>query len=275
MKVGVAGCGRMGLPMARALRRARIDTLGFDLRKDGDFLDLPMVFDPAVFMDGVTALITVVRDEAQTEALLFTDQKLIERASALDLLIVSSTLTPAYMRDLPSRLPDDLQVIDAPAIGDPISAENARLTFLVGGKPDDPDETDLLLSAMGETFYNMGPLGGGMTACLLANLVTASSIASVRTALETAHQNNLDPHLLLDCLNGSAAQNWFSSNFDDLDFSRAATEPDNLLGNLAREVAVASDMLSPPQGHQMGHAVAARLRSLNTLNTPIRSRRNE
>lgn len=274
MSVGVAGCGRMGLPMARALRRASINTTGFDIRFGGDFLDLPMEFDPLIFARKIDTLISMVRDEEQTEALLFSAQGIIAQAPKLEMLVICSTLDPAYMRELPSRLPLTLQVIDAPVLGDPIVAEEARLTFLMGGKPNEPETVDLLLAAMGETFYNMGPIGAGMTACLLTNLVKASSIATVRTALEAAQQHDLDPNLLIDCMNASSAQTWFSSNFDELDFARAASGPDNALGSLAREVAVASDLLELDDGNRMGQAIATKLRTLDVLNAPMRTRRS-
>jgi len=73
MRVGVAGCGRMGLPMARAMARAGFDVRGFDVRPVSEFGDFAarMEPDPAAFAAHAEVLFTVVRDTAQTDDLLF------------------------------------------------------------------------------------------------------------------------------------------------------------------------------------------------------------
>ena len=84
MTTGLAGCGRMGLPMARAMQAAGIPVLGFDIRTTGDFADLPMTFQPDHFGKGLKTLFSVVRDEDQTDALLFDTQGLINKAPDLE-----------------------------------------------------------------------------------------------------------------------------------------------------------------------------------------------
>ncbi len=63
-QIGVAGCGRMGLPMAQALHRAGFDTLGFDVRSADTYtsFDEQMCFDPAAFVAKRNVLMTMVRD---------------------------------------------------------------------------------------------------------------------------------------------------------------------------------------------------------------------
>jgi len=74
-KVGVAGCGRMGLPMLAALKHAGIDARGYDVR------DLGVETDVDTFAKGLQTLITVVRDADETDAVLFDDQALVGRKS--------------------------------------------------------------------------------------------------------------------------------------------------------------------------------------------------
>ncbi|MEL6677944.1 MAG: NAD(P)-binding domain-containing protein, partial [Pseudomonadota bacterium] len=69
--IGVAGCGRMGLPMARALAAAGLPVRGFDVvPREASF----MAADVDRFAKGLKTLMTVVRDQAQTDAVLFEDQ---------------------------------------------------------------------------------------------------------------------------------------------------------------------------------------------------------
>ena len=62
--VGLAGRGRMGLPMLKALRSAGISASGFDIRDPRSYGDMASVItDDAVgFAKGLSVLITVVRD---------------------------------------------------------------------------------------------------------------------------------------------------------------------------------------------------------------------
>ena len=127
MKVGVAGCGRMGLPMARALGRQGIPTLGFDIRTDDAFPGVEMEFDPVAFAAASDVIFTVVRTEDQTEDLLFRDQGILAHVGAQATLVVSSTLRPAYVTGLVDRLPSGIDLIDAPMSGAAVAAEEARL----------------------------------------------------------------------------------------------------------------------------------------------------
>ena len=65
-KIGVAGVGRMGGGMLANLRKNGIDAVGFDIRDPGEF-DLPVTNDVAEFCDGLTTVITVVRDAGETD----------------------------------------------------------------------------------------------------------------------------------------------------------------------------------------------------------------
>jgi len=67
MRVGVAGCGRMGLPMARALAGAGFDVRGFDIRPPAEFgaFAARMEPDPAAFAAAVAANIASHEDNVR------------------------------------------------------------------------------------------------------------------------------------------------------------------------------------------------------------------
>jgi len=114
MKTGIAGCGRMGLPMGLALKAGGIDTVGFDIKRANDFGKLPMEFSIEPFAHDLTVLFSVVRDEEQTNALLFEDQNVIKYADALEYLVICSTLSPKFVQELRKRLPRHINLVDAP-----------------------------------------------------------------------------------------------------------------------------------------------------------------
>ena len=227
--------------MLAALRRAGFDARGFDVRPPSEFDALaPHLTDnPDRFAQDLGTLITVVRDIPQTEDVLFGTQNL-SAAPSLRRVIVCSTLSPRYVADLAARLPH-LSLIDAPMSGAQIAAEEARLSFMLGGDPAELDACQPLFSAMGSHFHRMGPFGAGMQAKVLNNLLAASNTAMTRLVLDWAEQAGLDERALLDLINTSSGQNWFASHFDDIEFARDGFDPENTIGILIKDIDSALD----------------------------------
>ncbi len=244
-KVGIAGCGRMGLPMAQALRKTGFDTLGFDVRHPEAFAPFGdnMCFDPVNFISDRNVLITVVRDIQQTEALLFDDQAVLASVPNLSHLIICSTLSPRYLQSLKQRVPAHIALIDAPMSGAAIAAEQARLSFMIGGEAAIIETLTPLFEAMGTKSHHMGDFGTGMATKVLNNVVAASSVASTRLALEWAKAQGLDINAVLAVMNDSSGQTWFGSHFDAIEFSRDGFENDNTIGILKKDVESAIDAM--------------------------------
>lgn len=233
----VAGCGRMGLPMLNALRAAGFEAVGFDLMDKGV---AHVTSDLATVYDRVTTLISVVRDASDTDALLFERQRFAQ-APALTRLLICSTLSPRYTRALRARLPEHITLIDAPMSGAAIAAQEARLSFMLGGETADLDAAQPLLNAMGGHFHRMGDFGAGMQAKVLNNLLAASNTAMTRLVLDWADDAGLDQDALLALIHTSSGQNWFASGFDTIEFARDGHNPDNTIGILVKDIAAALD----------------------------------
>jgi 3-hydroxyisobutyrate dehydrogenase-like beta-hydroxyacid dehydrogenase len=274
MRVGVAGCGRMGLPMARAMARAGFDVRGFDVRPVAEFGDFVsrMEPDPAAFAAHAEVLFTVVRDMRQTDDLLFDAQALLGRDHAVRLLVVCSTLSPRYVQALAGRLPPGIWLVDAPMSGAQVSAEEARLSFMLafmlGGAAEDLDALDPLLRAMGIRFHRMGPTGAGMTAKVLNNLVAATSTAVTRLALDWADRLGVDERRLLALMHDSSGQTWFGSGFERIEFARDGYDPENTIGILKKDVESALDALDPADRAGLPEAVIDALLSLKPRRRP-------
>ena len=233
--IGVAGCGRMGAPMLAALRAAGFPARGYDIAPAAAHITA----DPRAFAQGLSTLITVVRDIDQTEDVLFT--KALAATPTLQHLVVSSTLSPRYIADLQRRLPSHLTLTDAPMSGAAIAAEERRLSFMLGGAPQTLDTLQPLFCAMGTHFHRMGPTGAGMQAKVLNNLLAASNTAMTRLVLDWCDHTDLDETALLNLIHTSSGQNWFASGFNDIEFARDGFAPDNTIGILVKDVASALD----------------------------------
>lgn len=238
--IGVAGCGRMGAPMLAALRRAGFDARGFDTRPAADFRNLPVTNDAPAFASDLRTLITVVRDTDQTDAVLFGAQG-FAAARRLETIIISSTLSPRYVRGLRSRIADHVALIDAPMSGAAIAAEQARLSFMLGGTDADLDRLQPVFAAMGQHFHRMGSFGDGMAAKVLNNLLAASNTAMTRLVLDWADAQGIDEERLLALMQTSSGQNWFASGFNTIEFARDGHDPENTIGILVKDVAAAMD----------------------------------
>lgn len=249
LKIGLAGCGRMGLGMARALVRAGLGVRGFDIRpaaEFGDFADC-MVADPGEFAARCDVILTVVRDITQTEALLFDDQAILGRAPALQYLVVCSTLSPRYFADLATRVPAGIALVDAPMSGAQVAADEARLSFMLGGADADLDVLEPMFRAMGPKLHRMGPAGAGMKAKVLNNFVAGAEVAAVRRVLHWAGNLGLDRERLMALMHDSSGQTWFGSNFEAIEFARDGYDRGNSLGILKKDLESCLDTLDPAE----------------------------
>jgi 3-hydroxyisobutyrate dehydrogenase-like beta-hydroxyacid dehydrogenase len=265
--IGVAGCGRMGAPMARALIRAGFDVAGLDVLPARAFADLaPHMNDAAGFAASRRIVLSVVRDVAQTEELLFDIQALATRQpSVIDTLLICSTLSPRYVSDLRARVPAAIALVDAPMSGASISAQAARLSFMLGGADEVLDRLQPLFGAMGDKFHRMGPFGAGMTAKVLNNFCTASSTAATRTVLRWAAQLGVDEDRMLAVLGDSSGQNWLASNFTSVEFAREGYSPDNTIGIFAKDLLSMFDALPEEEAEGLPTALLETIRNLQPI----------
>jgi 3-hydroxyisobutyrate dehydrogenase-like beta-hydroxyacid dehydrogenase len=237
-KITVAGCGDMGLPMAQALITAGFDVNGYDVRPLEDFDDFAnnMIDDVHLIQQQTDILISIVRDEPQTLALLFDEQAVFSGEHHPSHLVISSTLSPNFITDLNAKLPSSVVLVDAPMSGAVMSAETATLTFMIGGCNSAKDHLKPLFEAMGKAVFDMGQLGAGMTAKVMNNYITAATAVATRQTLERAAELGTDPTKLLEVIHASSGQNWFASNFDEIYWSTQNYTPENTMGILEKDV---------------------------------------
>ncbi len=267
--IGVAGCGRMGAPMLAALRSAGFDALGYDIRPASDFeaLQAYVTNDAPGFAQRIETLITVVRDIPQTDDVLFGAQGFAD-AAHLKRILICSTLSPRYVRALRERIPAHIILIDAPMSGAQVAAEEARLSFMLGGANEDLKAAQPLFEAMGQHFHRMGPFGSGMQAKVLNNLLAASNTAMTRLVLDWAGDAGIDRDALLALIATSSGQNWFASGFDQIEFARDGYAEDNTIGILIKDVASALDAAPNNADTNLPEAVSKTLAALRQLSKP-------
>ncbi len=268
--LGVAGCGSMGLPMAENLHKAGFNVWGFDIRPvdASDDLKNRMIGDPAAFAAKLDTVIVVVRDIAETNALLFDEQAILTGAKHPKTVVLSSTLSPRFILDVARRVPDGVTLIDAPMSGAPYRARDASLTFMVGGNADAVQVLMPALSAMGKKIHHLGPTGAGAACKVANNLCAAAGVVAVRRALKAAAGYGIEASKLLDVMHSSSGATWYGDNLQKIDWANEGYDPANTMGILEKDVKSfidAVDGLDTMQPGPFEDAIISEIRRMEPL----------
>lgn len=268
--IGVAGCGAMGLPMAENLLAAGFDVWGFDVKTvpASDNLKNRMLADAGTFAAKTDTVISVVRNIAETEALLFDEQAIFEGDGHPQTLILSSTLSPRYIKDVAARMPANVTVIDAPMSGAPYRARDASLTFMVGGDADAVQVLMPAFEAMGQQVHHLGPVGAGAACKVANNLCAAAGVVAVRRALKAAAGYGIEATKLLDVMRTSSGATWYGDNLQKIDWANEGYDPANTMGILEKDVTSFVDALDGLDNMQSGpfeDAIIAEIRRMEPL----------
>ena len=236
-KIGLAGCGNMGLPMLHSILSKNIDAKGYDIERKTSLLDLgkDFVTSKKKFLDDRNIIISVVRDASDTVELCQGNNGLFEQRSC-KVLIIASTLSPKFLLDLKRKAPKSITVIDAPMSGATIAANEAKLTFMVGCEKGFFNYIEPLLGLMGTQINHVGNFGSGMMVKVLNNFIAASSVVSVRHVLHQAQKFELDIDALFKTIDTSSGQTWFGTNRADIEWFKENFENDNTMGILKKDV---------------------------------------
>lgn len=136
-KVGMIGLGAMGQGMAASLLRAGYAVSGYDVYEPSidKFLShggkATGVSSPVDAVKGAEVVILMVQNASQVEDALFGTGNGIEFLEENAIVVVSSTVPPAFIRNLQARLDyyeKGLCLIDAPVSGGVLRAANGTLT---------------------------------------------------------------------------------------------------------------------------------------------------
>ena len=236
-RIGIAGCGTMGLPMLKILLKNKISATGYDIKPKESFRSIKNNFveSKLSFFDQNEVIISVVRDinetieicEGKNGLFYFKEPKL---------LIISSTLSPLFIKSLKNKSPKNITLIDAPMSGAPMSAKKGSLTFMIGSTKVQFKDVLPLLKLLGKKIKHIGSFGEGMSVKVLNNFVASCSVVAIRNVLSKAKSFGITPNQLLDVLKDSSGQTWFSNNLGNIDWSKENYNSKNTIGILEKDV---------------------------------------
>ena len=213
-KVGFAGLGNMGGPMARNLVAAGHRVQVYDL--------LPELMQAveggipaesaAVAAEGVDIFVSMLPAGRHVAGLYLGDGSgngVLERLPPEALVIDCSTIDPATSRRVAASAAEKgLDMLDAPVSGGTAGAQNGTLTFIVGGPEPALERARPLFDLMGANVFHAGGNGAGQIAKICNNMLLAVQMAGTAEALSLGVDNGLDPAVLSEVIKRSSGGNW-------------------------------------------------------------------
>jgi 3-hydroxyisobutyrate dehydrogenase-like beta-hydroxyacid dehydrogenase len=212
-KLGFLGLGIMGLPMARNLIKSGHEvalwshtrTKAEELAAEGG---AAKVFGtPREVAAASECTFSCVGDSAMSRAVVLGPDGLLEGASPGATIADCSTIAPSVSREIHQGCgAKGVHFLDAPCTGSKPGAENATLTFMIGGDKAVFERAKPHFETMGKLFYYCGGPGMGLHAKLTQNLVLANIMMAFNEGIVLATRAGVPPELMLEILNNSAAK---------------------------------------------------------------------
>jgi 3-hydroxyisobutyrate dehydrogenase len=216
--IAFIGLGNMGLPMACNLLRAGHQVVGYDVvasalegaaragAKAADSL--------AQAITGAKCVITMLPEGRHVREVYLGDQGIVACAEPDALLIDCSTIDVGSARAVhAAALERGLEVLDAPVSGGVAGAENATLTFMVGGSEQGVARARPILERLGKAVVHTGPSGNGQAAKICNNMILAISMIGVCEAFVLAERLGLAADKLFEVSSQSSGQCWSLTNY--------------------------------------------------------------
>lgn len=215
-RFGLIGLGRMGAPMAAAIRRAgltlavhdRVAAVTADVAATTGAQPCASVAELAAASDVVVTMLpngAAVRSVVLGEG---EDRGVVADLATGGLVVDMSSSSPGETRSLGETLSArGLALVDAPVSGGVERAVSGRLAVMVGGDDADVARATPVFEAVGETVLRCGTLGCGHAAKALNNAVSSAGLIAAGEALLVGQRHGVAPDVLVDVLNASTGRN--------------------------------------------------------------------
>lgn len=216
-RLGFLGLGIMGYPMAHHLVKtgnevslwSHTGAKAEHLAKEGRGR---ICTSPKQVAEQADIIFYCVGDSAMSKDVALGKNGLLEGVREGTVIADCSTISIEVSREIGrSFASKGAYFLDAPCTGSKPGAENAALTFMIGGEEQAFEKARPYFEAMGKRLYYCGPSGQGMQAKLTQNLFLANIMQAFAEGMVLAAKGGIKPELMLDILENSAAKSNFVS----------------------------------------------------------------
>src|SRR3990167_1945867 len=212
-KIGFIGLGHMGNPMVQNLLKNNFEVFVFDVVdtaiKPLTALGAKQAKNPAEIAQNADAIITMLQTGDQVKECCLGEQGIFSHLKSNALFIDCSSIDVQTSRELNViEKAKNILMCDAPVSGGVLAAENATLTFMVGGDEKNFQLIKNILNVMGKKIIYAGLAGSGVAAKICNNMLLAISMIGVCEAFTLAEKLGLEAQKLFEISSNASGQCW-------------------------------------------------------------------
>ena len=211
--VGLVGLGLVGTALAKRLRTAGYQCIGWDLRQEAMLAFEATGFEVCASVDlmlkQTNTLVLAVFDTSGVQAVVeqIQQQRKIQSSPSVITLIDCSTGDPVRLAELAHQLTaKNMHFIEAPLSGSSVQIENGQATLLLGGELQHIESVKPVLNALATTQVHVGGAGMAAKAKLATNLVLGLNRAALAEGMVFAQTLGIQPETFLQLVLNTPAR---------------------------------------------------------------------
>lgn len=215
MRIGFAGLGAIGAPMAERLaerhelkvwNRSPDKAAKFESEHPG-VRAVATISELGVDCDAVVTCLPTSREVAAIAS------ELAQVMSAGKLLVDCTSGDPGSSREIAATLAESgISFVDAPVSGGPPLARTGQLTVMCGGSEADVARAAEVVAAFAAKVVHLGPVGSGHAMKAINNILLAANILAAGEGLVTLARLGLDPRKAVEVLNASSGRSFVTES---------------------------------------------------------------
>ena len=214
-KIGFIGLGNMGAKMTMNLLKANYEVIGYDINKEFVKNLLPKGLKQAKNLSDIAEdteiVITMLPNGDIVEEVY---DNIIHKFMPGALFVDCSTIEVDKAIELHKKCEDKkILSLDAPVSGGVGGAEQATLTFMVGGTENAYKMMLPLFEVMGKKSLLCGSSGLGQATKACNNMLLATTMIGVGEAFSLGQNLGLDPEKLFEILSTSTGSCWSINSY--------------------------------------------------------------
>lgn len=216
MKIGFAGLGAIGAPMAaRCAAREGLAVWNRTPARAEAFVAgdaaVRLARTPRELAEGMEAVITCLPTSAEVRALLDGPDGLLAGLAPGTILVDCTSGDPASSREIADMLaPRGIAFVDAPVSGGPPLAAKGALTVMCGGSAEAVARAEVVVAPFAGRVVHLGPVGAGHAMKAINNALLAVHILALGEGLVTLAKAGIDPRAAVEVLNASSGRSFVS-----------------------------------------------------------------
>lgn len=217
-KIGFIGLGHMGSPMCANLLKKGHDVTAFDLDEQAVKHAVSQGAKPAAQLTDVLIdtdiILTMLPEGRHSRAVYLGEAGLLAHTQKPYLIADCSTIDVPTAREIAKAAEEKgHHMVDAPVSGGVTGAEQATLTFMVGGKEENFAQIKPILADMGKNIFHAGGSGTGQAAKICNNMMLAIQMIGTAEGFKLADHFGLSHEKLYEITSVSSAQCWSLTSY--------------------------------------------------------------